>query len=116
LKQDEIKNRCHVFSLVFKTENQISIVLPDVSTSCSCWHTTVECATHRQLFRFVNEYSEEKTSKQSFVGLFSSYFVGAIKKWIELQNNGDNLIVMLADLHAVTLPREPDVLRCVLDR
>ena len=38
-------------------------------------------------------------------------FVGAIKKWIDLQNNGDNLIVMLADLHAVTIPREPDELR-----
>ena len=36
---------------------------------------------------------------------------GAVKKWIELQNKGDNLIVMLADLHAVTLPREPDALR-----
>ena len=36
---------------------------------------------------------------------------GAVKKWIELQKSGDNLIVMLADLHAVTLPREPDALR-----
>ncbi|CAF3581301.1 unnamed protein product [Rotaria sordida] len=35
----------------------------------------------------------------------------AIKKWIDLQNSGDNLIVMLADLHAVTIPREPDALR-----
>jgi tryptophanyl-tRNA synthetase len=38
-------------------------------------------------------------------------FIGAIKKWVDLQNSGDNLIVMLADLHTVTIPREPDVLR-----
>jgi tryptophanyl-tRNA synthetase len=38
-------------------------------------------------------------------------FVGAIKNWIQLQNKGDDLIVMLADLHAVTIPREPDALR-----
>ncbi|CAF0845526.1 unnamed protein product [Rotaria sp. Silwood1] len=38
-------------------------------------------------------------------------YLGAIKKWIDLQNSGDNLIVMLADLHAVTIPREPDALR-----
>ncbi|UJR15967.1 hypothetical protein I4U23_002886 [Adineta vaga] len=38
-------------------------------------------------------------------------YLGAVKKWIDLQNSGDNLVVMLADLHAVTVPREPDVLR-----
>ncbi|CAM4831826.1 unnamed protein product [Rotaria magnacalcarata] len=38
-------------------------------------------------------------------------YLGAIKKWIDLQNSGDNLVVMLADLHAVTIPREPDALR-----
>lgn len=37
--------------------------------------------------------------------------IGAIKKWVELQNSGDNLIVMLADLHAITIPREPEALR-----
>ncbi|CAF1644163.1 unnamed protein product [Rotaria magnacalcarata] len=31
-------------------------------------------------------------------------YLGAIKKWIDLQNSGDNLVVMLADLHAVTIP------------
>jgi tryptophanyl-tRNA synthetase len=45
------------------------------------------------------------------LNFFSILFLGAIKKWIDLQNSGDNLIVMLADLHAVTIPREPDVLR-----
>lgn len=39
-------------------------------------------------------------------------FTGAVKKWVDLQNSGDNLVVMLADLHAVTIPREPEVLRC----
>ncbi|CAF1068934.1 unnamed protein product [Adineta ricciae] len=38
-------------------------------------------------------------------------YLGAVKKWIDLQNSGDNLVVMLADLHAVTIPREPEVLR-----
>ncbi|CAF3292555.1 unnamed protein product [Rotaria socialis] len=38
-------------------------------------------------------------------------YLGAIKKWIDLQNSGDNLVVMLADLHAVTIPREPETLR-----
>ncbi|CAF4575189.1 unnamed protein product, partial [Rotaria magnacalcarata] len=37
----------------------------------------------------------------------------AIKKWIDLQNSGDNLVVMLADLHAVTIPREPDALSII---
>lgn len=39
------------------------------------------------------------------------FYIGAVKKWIDLQNSGDNLIVMLADLHAVTIPREPETLR-----
>ncbi|CAF4684961.1 unnamed protein product [Rotaria socialis] len=38
-------------------------------------------------------------------------YLGAIKKWIDLQNSGDNLVVMLADLHGVTVPCEPDALR-----
>ena len=42
-------------------------------------------------------------------------FVGAIKKWTDLQASGDNLIVMLADLHAVTIPREPDALRLTME-
>lgn len=42
--------------------------------------------------------------------------VGAIKKWTDLQASGDNLIVMLADLHAVTIPREPDALRLAMER
>ncbi|CAF1005794.1 unnamed protein product [Didymodactylos carnosus] len=38
-------------------------------------------------------------------------YLGAIKRWVELQNSGEHLIVMLADLHAVTLPRDPKILR-----
>lgn len=40
---------------------------------------------------------------------------GAIKKWVELQKGGDNLIVMLADLHAITIPREPQAFKLVTD-
>lgn len=43
-------------------------------------------------------------------------FLGAIKRWTDLQASGDNLIVMLADLHAVTIPREPDALRLTTKR
>ncbi|CAM4808562.1 unnamed protein product [Rotaria magnacalcarata] len=36
-------------------------------------------------------------------------YLGAIKKWIDLQNSGDNLVVMLADLHASKVKDESSV-------
>ena len=52
-------------------------------------------------------------SREVRLAACSNLLVGAVKKWIDLQNSGDSLIVMLADLHAVTLPRDPEVLRYV---
>lgn len=33
-----------------------------------------------------------------------NYF-GAIKQWVELQNNGENVSYFIADLHSITLPQ-----------
>ncbi|XP_022089856.1 tryptophan--tRNA ligase, mitochondrial-like isoform X2 [Acanthaster planci] len=40
-----------------------------------------------------------------------NYF-GALQNWVQLQNDPDNkLIFSIVDLHSITLPQEPDVLR-----
>lgn len=37
-------------------------------------------------------------------------YIGAIKQWVELQNNND-CIFCIVDLHAITVPQDPKVLR-----
>lgn len=34
-------------------------------------------------------------------------YLGAIKKWVELQNSGDEAFYSIADLHALTVPQDP---------
>ena len=38
-------------------------------------------------------------------------YLGAIKRWTDLQNAGENVTYCIVDLHSITLPQEPDVLR-----
>lgn len=38
-------------------------------------------------------------------------YVGAISQWIKTQDSGDRAFYMIADLHAITTPPSPDVLR-----
>jgi tryptophanyl-tRNA synthetase len=38
-----------------------------------------------------------------------NYF-GAIQKWVEMQNAGDDVIYSIADLHSITLPKVSNVL------
>src|SRR6202034_927244 len=38
-------------------------------------------------------------------------YVGAIAQWIKTQDSGDRAFYMIADLHAITTPPNPDVLR-----
>ncbi|XP_063705644.1 tryptophan--tRNA ligase, mitochondrial isoform X2 [Culicoides brevitarsis] len=39
-----------------------------------------------------------------------NYF-GAIKRWVDLQNSGENVTYSVVDLHSITLPQDPKVLR-----
>ena len=38
-------------------------------------------------------------------------YLGAVKRWVELQNSGEETIYSIADLHAITVPQDPDTLR-----
>lgn len=37
-------------------------------------------------------------------------YLGALKNWVDLQNQGDECIFCVVDLHAITLPQEPEKL------
>lgn len=39
-----------------------------------------------------------------------NYF-GAIKRWVDLQNDGESVTYSVVDLHSITLPQDPVVLR-----
>jgi len=38
-------------------------------------------------------------------------YLGAIKNWVSLQNQFGDVIYSVVDLHAITLPQDPVVLR-----
>ncbi|KAE8748902.1 hypothetical protein FOCC_FOCC004307 [Frankliniella occidentalis] len=38
-------------------------------------------------------------------------FLGAVQKWVELQNSGEDAFYSIADLHAITVPQDPKVLQ-----
>ncbi|XP_026667194.1 tryptophan--tRNA ligase, mitochondrial isoform X3 [Ceratina calcarata] len=40
-------------------------------------------------------------------GLHLGNYLGAVQKWIELQNNGENIVWSIVDLHSITLPHDP---------
>ncbi|XP_076621290.1 tryptophanyl-tRNA synthetase, mitochondrial [Colletes latitarsis] len=37
-------------------------------------------------------------------------YLGAIKKWVQLQDNGENVIWSIVDMHSITLPHNPKIL------
>ncbi|XP_001865561.2 tryptophan--tRNA ligase, mitochondrial [Culex quinquefasciatus] len=38
-------------------------------------------------------------------------YLGAIKRWVDLQNSGEDVTYCIVDLHSITLPQDPDLLR-----
>ena len=56
-------------------------------------------------------------SKRIFSGIQPSgvlhigNYLGAIKQWVEMQETSDELIFCVVDLHAITVPQDPKVLR-----
>ncbi|KAH8259779.1 hypothetical protein KR026_010164 [Drosophila bipectinata] len=38
-------------------------------------------------------------------------YLGAVRKWVELQNDRDDVTICIVDLHSITLPHNPPVLR-----
>ncbi|XP_065079430.1 tryptophan--tRNA ligase, mitochondrial isoform X2 [Ochlerotatus camptorhynchus] len=38
-------------------------------------------------------------------------YLGAIKRWVDLQDAGENVTYCIVDLHSITLPQDPQVLR-----
>lgn len=38
-------------------------------------------------------------------------YLGAVKRWVDLQNSGENVTYCIVDLHSITLPQDPVLLR-----
>ncbi len=38
-------------------------------------------------------------------------YVGALRQWVELQKKYDDVIFSIVDLHSITIPQDPAVLR-----
>ena len=41
-------------------------------------------------------------------------YLGAIKNWVELQDQYDDVLYTIVDLHAITVPHDPHTLRCCI--
>jgi hypothetical protein len=93
----------HFIFKIYCSQKNNPFLFSDVSKTCSLWNTTIYSVPH--IGNYLGKFERNPDNH------FSVLFIGAIKKWVDLQNSGDNLIVMLADLHTVTIPRDPDVFR-----
>ncbi|XP_053687951.1 tryptophan--tRNA ligase, mitochondrial [Sabethes cyaneus] len=38
-------------------------------------------------------------------------YLGAVKRWVDLQNSGEDVTYCIVDLHSITMPQEPELLR-----
>ncbi|XP_067203042.1 uncharacterized protein TrpRS-m isoform X2 [Linepithema humile] len=63
------------------------------------------------------EVIQNKYPKRIFSGIqptgsvhLGNYF-GAIQRWVELQNSGEEVLCSIVDLHSITLPQDPKKLR-----
>ncbi|KAK3097442.1 hypothetical protein FSP39_009675 [Pinctada imbricata] len=75
---------------------------------------------YSQLISMVQSASADTTSKSSpcvFSGIQPTgvphigNYLGAIQHWVSLQNQYDDVILSIVDLHSITVPQKPDVLR-----
>lgn len=62
--------------------------------------------------KFVRKNADKpKWSKRIFSGVQPTgsvhigNYLGAIKKWVDLQNQGEDVMVSIVDLHSITLPQ-----------
>ncbi|XP_012537853.1 tryptophan--tRNA ligase, mitochondrial [Monomorium pharaonis] len=67
--------------------------------------------------KYGNQATQLKYPKRIFSGIqptgsvhLGNYF-GAIQKWVELQNSGEEILCSIVDLHSITLPQDPQKLR-----
>ncbi|CAH0392872.1 unnamed protein product [Bemisia tabaci] len=78
------------------------------------------CSTEFHFRELWRSYSSEESKKWKdliFSGVqptgtlhIGNYF-GAVKKWVEFQNEGKNGIYCIVDLHAITVPKKPEELK-----
>lgn len=62
-------------------------------------------------------YESRKWPKKIFSGiqptgsLHLGNYLGAVQKWTELQNSGEDVTYCIVDLHSITVPQDPETLR-----
>ncbi|KAF3430290.1 hypothetical protein E2986_00321 [Frieseomelitta varia] len=62
---------------------------------------------------YTQKISENNYPKRIFSGiqptgnLHLGNYLGAVQKWIQLQDNGENVIWSIVDMHSITLPHDP---------
>ncbi|KAK1123238.1 hypothetical protein K0M31_008869 [Melipona bicolor] len=62
---------------------------------------------------YTQKISKNNYPKRIFSGiqptgnLHLGNYLGAVQKWIELQDNGENVIWSIVDMHSITLPHDP---------
>lgn len=73
--------------------------------------------TRRWCSSKVTSAKEVKWPKKVFSGiqptgdLHIGNYIGAVRRWIDLQNSEKDVTYCIVDLHSITLPQKPDVLR-----
>uniref|UniRef100_A0A1L8DFR2 Tryptophan--tRNA ligase, mitochondrial n=1 Tax=Nyssomyia neivai TaxID=330878 RepID=A0A1L8DFR2_9DIPT len=77
------------------------------------------CRRHLKSLTNQKSYSKEKHTwpRKIFLGiqptggLHIGNYLGAITRWVELQNAGEDVTYCIVDLHSITLPQDPTCLR-----
>lgn len=70
-----------------------------------------EAGTNKVLSCYTNPMSKHIFSGMQASGeVHLGNYLGAIRHWVDLQN-GNQVVIMVADLHAITVPQDPDQLR-----
>ncbi|CAL1681676.1 unnamed protein product [Lasius platythorax] len=78
---------------------------------------TVRMVKPERIREYSHQTTQTKYPKRIFSGIqptgsvhLGNYF-GAIQRWVELQNAGEEVLCSIADLHSITLPQDPKKLR-----
>lgn len=62
-------------------------------------------------FQITNESKRIFSGIQPTGSLHLGNYFGAVKRWVEMQNNDGDLFISIVDMHSITMPRDPDGLR-----
>lgn len=106
---DILKNRRELFNL--KSHFSTSETADDSPRLYQAPPLMFAFITNNQVFNYSPHERKYFSGVQPTGVLHIGNYLGAIKRWTDLQNSGENVTFSIVDLHSITLPQNPDELR-----